>query len=404
MTHLLEGKVVAITGAARGLGRAYALDMAQRGAKVVVNDSGCSLGGAEEDPTLAQHVVDEIIALGGEAVSCVEDVSDFDAARRVIERGLEVYGQLDVLVNNAGILRDASIFEMRDEDWHSVIGVHLGGTFACSRAAADVMVDQEQGGAIINTVSIAGLLGNVGQVNYAAAKAGIFGLTRALALELSLQGVRVNAVAPVATTRMTTEAPFVPEGMRPELVAPLLSFLASDLAAQINGRIFGMHGDYLFEYAMGVSPGLRGDSWTPEHIAERFEAIAIDPTPCEEQRAPIVHAQAQHIKRLFEHLTVGFRARRARRWSARLLFDVMGCGRYTVRVRQGLCSVSEGRVGKPSSVIETDSETFWAIAKGDVDAQRAFIDGRMRVTELADMLKFQRVFDLKKVLGVITPL
>jgi len=265
-------------------------------------------------------------------------------------------------------------------------------------------VDQEQGGAIINTVSIAGLLGNVGQVNYAAAKAGIFGLTRALALELSLQGVRVNAVAPMAATRMTAEAPFVGDDMHPELVAPLLSFLASDLAAQINGRIFGMHGDYLFEYAMGSSPGLRGELWTPEHIAERLEAIAIDPSPCEEQqRASSVHAQGQRVRRLFEHLTVGFRARRARRWTARLLFDVAGSGRYTVRVKQGLCSVSEGRVGKPTSVVETDSEIFWAIAKGEVDAQRAFINGRMRVTELADMLKFQRVFDLRKVLEAITP-
>ncbi len=191
--------------------------------------------------------------------------------------------------------------------------------------------------------------------------------------------------------------------MRPELVAPLLSFLASGLAAQINGRIFGMHGDYLFEYAMGSSPGVRGESWTPERIAERLDAISVDPSPCPERRATGSKLEGERIKRLFEHLTAGFRAKRARHWSARLLFEIDGSERHTVRVKEGLCSVSEGRAGKPSSVIETDSETFWGIVDATVDTQQAFVEGRLRVTELADMLKFQRVFDLRKARAAFEP-
>src|SRR6188474_1281000 len=207
----LEGKVAIVTGAGRGIGREHALALARAGAKVVVNDLGGTLDGQGQDATPAQTVVNEIVAAGGEAVASYDDVSNFDAAEHMVNRALERYGGLDILVNNAGILRDRMLVNMTEDEWDAVIAVHLKGHFAPTRHAAAYWRERSKAGdqvnaRVINTSSPSGVFGNVGQLNYGAAKAGIVGFTLIAAQELQRYGVTVNAIAPNARTRMTEAA------------------------------------------------------------------------------------------------------------------------------------------------------------------------------------------------------
>ena len=209
MANLCEGRVAIVTGAARGVGREHALLLAKEGAKVVVNDLGGAVDGSGADKTPAQNVVDEIVADGGEAVVNGDDVSSWNGAKNMIDQTLETYGKLDVLINNAGILRDRMLVNMTEEEWDSVIQVHLKGTFAPSRHAAAYWrgvskeIDGPVDGRIINTTSTSGIYGNLGQTNYGAAKAGIAAFTVIAARELRRIGVTVNAISPSAYTRMT---------------------------------------------------------------------------------------------------------------------------------------------------------------------------------------------------------
>src|SRR5437763_8085241 len=210
MTALCDGRIVIVTGAGRGIGREEALEFARQGARVVVNDVGVSREGTGEDATPAQSVVDEIKALGGEAVANYDDVSDFDGAKQLVQTAIESFGGLDVLVNNAGILRDRMLVNMTIEEWDSVIKVHLRGTFATSHHAAGYWRERSKAGddvdaRLINTSSSSGIYGNVGQSNYGAAKAGIAAFTVIAAMELARYGVTVNAIAPAALTRMTED-------------------------------------------------------------------------------------------------------------------------------------------------------------------------------------------------------
>src|SRR3954462_2690096 len=210
MPELLEGRVAVVTGAGRGIGREHALSLARHGAKVVVNDLGGDVSGEGADASPAQEVVDEIVAAGGEAVVDGGDVSDFDAAGAMVQRAIDSFGRVDVLINNAGILRDRMLVNMDPAEWDAVIAVHLRGTFAPTRHAAAYWRERAKAGEevdarIINTTSPSGLYGNVGQTNYGAAKAGIAAMTTIAAEELHRYGITVNAVAPGALTRMTTD-------------------------------------------------------------------------------------------------------------------------------------------------------------------------------------------------------
>src|SRR3954470_1726502 len=237
MPGLCEGRVALVTGAGRGIGREHALSLASHGAKVVVNDLGGDVSGAGEDLTPAQSVVDEIVAAGGEAIVNGADVSDFDAAGAMVQQAIDEFGRLDVLVNNAGILRDRMLVNMDPSEWDAVIAVHLRGTFAPSRHAAAHWRERSKAGdpvdaRIINTSSPSGLYGNVGQTNYGAAKAGIAAMTIIAAEELHRYGITVNAVAPGALTRMTTDIIKVAdeeaaEKYHPRWIAPLVTWLAS---------------------------------------------------------------------------------------------------------------------------------------------------------------------------------
>src|SRR3954468_19969720 len=258
MTALCEGRVVVVTGAGRGIGREEALEFAREGARVVVNDVGVARDGSGEDATPAQEVVDEITALGGKAVANYDDISDFDGAKRLIAQAIDTFGTLDVLVNNAGILRDRMLVNMSIDEWDAVIKVHLRGTFATAHHAANYWRERSKAGEpvdarLINTSSSSGIYGNVGQTNYGAAKAGIAAFTVIAAMELERYGVMVNAIAPAALTRMTEdlvrwqgeddEAQWDPRD--PSNVAPLVAWLGSKESRGITGRVFNVKGGYV---------------------------------------------------------------------------------------------------------------------------------------------------------------
>jgi NAD(P)-dependent dehydrogenase (short-subunit alcohol dehydrogenase family) len=286
----LSGKVALVTGSGRGLGLAYASELARAGAAVVVNDV---------DETVAAEAVRIITDAGGTAVAEVVAVGTSEAAQALVDRAVEEFGRLDILVNNAGILRDTTVWKMTDEQFDAVITTHLRGTFTCTRAAAIRMREQGEGGRIICVGSPTGQLGNFGQTNYAAAKAGIVGMVRTWALELARAGITVNAVIPVAITAMTETAPFLRpyiEAMEtggplasfgrrelglgsPQDAAGLVAFLASDAAAGINGQAIGIGGDRLALWshpAEAVVEFADGTGWSADAIAgiwpDRFAA------------------------------------------------------------------------------------------------------------------------------------
>ena len=256
MTKLCDGRVAIITGAGRGIGREHALLLAHHGAKVVVNDLGGSMDGEGNDAGPAQQVVDEVKAMGGEAVANGDDISTWDGAERLINTAIESFGGLDVLINNAGILRDRMLTNMTEAEWDAVIKVHLKGTFAPAHHAAAYWRERAKAGEandarLINTTSVSGIYGNPGQTNYGAAKMGIAGFTIIAALELERYGVTVNAIAPGALTRLTEDLGMgqaseeQKAAMSPRWIAPIVTWLASTQSAGITGRVFEASGNVL---------------------------------------------------------------------------------------------------------------------------------------------------------------
>jgi NAD(P)-dependent dehydrogenase (short-subunit alcohol dehydrogenase family) len=282
--RLCEGRVAIVTGAGRGLGREYALELGRRGARVVVNDLGVSGDGAGHAEGPAREVVDMIRAAGGEAVTSFEDVADWDGAGRIVQAAVGTWGRLDVLVNNAGFVRDRMLVSTGEDEWDAVIRVHLKGHFAPTRHAVAHFRERSKAGEkvdarIINTTSGAGLLGSVGQGAYSTAKAGIAALTLVEAAELARYGVTANAIAPAARTRMT-ETTFADmmrrpasgfDAMAPENVAPLVAWLASTDSREVTGRVFEVSGGSI-TVAEGWSTGPSVDR------GERWDAVALGPT------------------------------------------------------------------------------------------------------------------------------
>ncbi len=282
MAGLLEGKVAVVTGAGGGIGRQHALALAREGAKVVVNDLGGDRHGGGRGAEMADQVVEEIRRAGGEAAASYDTVATREGADGLVWTAQGKFGSIDVLVNNAGILRDRTVLNMSEEDFKKVLAVHLEGTFFCTQAAARAMKVQGRGGRIVNTTSLSGLVGSFGQGNYAAAKAGIYGLTRVCALELQRIGVTVNAVAPVALTRMTSDLAAMKGAteaeLGPQLISPVVVFLASDLARELTGQVVGVQGGRVFTYRMETTAGVEKDPalglWTPAELAEAWGRIA----------------------------------------------------------------------------------------------------------------------------------
>jgi NAD(P)-dependent dehydrogenase (short-subunit alcohol dehydrogenase family) len=282
---LLEGKIAIITGAGRGIGRAEALAMVKEGAKVVINDLGGGLDGTGKQAMVADEVVNEVVAVGGQAVADYSDVGTLEGVDNMIWRALSKFGRLDIMVNNAGILRDKMLLNMEENDWDLVQKVHSKGTFLCTRAASRIMRAQGQGGVILNTTSMSGLIGNAGQANYSFAKAGMYGFTKTVAAELGRYGIRVHAICPNAYTRMTASLPglkgVTEEMLNPATVAPLAVFLASDLSKNLTGRVILAHGGTIgvkvAEFKMTLSNGFNKKDGlpTPQDIADNIDRVMI---------------------------------------------------------------------------------------------------------------------------------
>jgi NAD(P)-dependent dehydrogenase (short-subunit alcohol dehydrogenase family) len=276
---LLEGKVAIVTGAGGGIGRAHALLFAREGAKVVVNDVGGSRAGGGSDESPARRVVDEIRSEGGTALANYDSVATADGAEAIVKSAVDGFGRADVLVNNAGILRDKSFLKMDEPMWDTVISVHLKGTFLCSRAFAKQVVVQGGGGRIVTTTSVSGMLGNFGQANYSAAKAGVYGLTRTMSIELQKHRITVNAIAPIAKTRMTEDLPMFQgvDSLTPEHIAPAALFLGSELCGDRTGHVVAIAGARVYAFKVVETPGrfkeTDGGMWTAQEIAESWEAI-----------------------------------------------------------------------------------------------------------------------------------
>ncbi len=293
MPGMLDGKVAIVTGAGQGVGRAIAEGLATSGASVVVNDVGVTLTGETENASAAEEAAAAIREAGGQAAANRESVADWASAQRIVQTAIDSFGRVDIVVNNAGILRDTIFHRMDPEEWRAVIDVHLHGSFNISRAAA-THFRQQQSGSYIHMTSTAGLIGNFGQANYMAAKLGIVGLSRAIAMDMQRFNVRSNCIAPFAWSRMVSSIPTETEAdkvrvaklklMTPEKIAPMVAFLGSDVAKNISGQIFAVRNNeiFLMSQPRPVRSLHRGEGWSPEALAEQLPgAFGPSLTPLE---------------------------------------------------------------------------------------------------------------------------
>jgi 3-hydroxy-3-methylglutaryl CoA synthase/NAD(P)-dependent dehydrogenase (short-subunit alcohol dehydrogenase family)/putative sterol carrier protein len=413
-----DGKVAVVTGAGAGLGRVYALDLAERGAKVVVNDlGGARDGSGDGSATPADKVVDEIKAAGGEAVASYDSVATSEGGEAIIKKALDAFGRVDIVINNAGILRDRTLAKMEPAEWSVVRSVHLDGSYNVTRPAFRVM--REQGyGRIVMTTSAAGLFGNFGQCNYGAAKMGAVGLMNTLKLEGDKYDIKVNCIAPVAATRLTDDIlpPDLKEKLLPEFVAPMVLYLSSDRCDE-NGMIFNAGMGCFNRAAILTGPGTvigTGEAApTPEEIHRHWEEIEDMSGAAEFYNATAAlgdmlnafspeakqEAEAEaglSVKGIFDGMTEHFQADKAAGLDLVFQYEITGPdgGKWSVVIKDGACEVSEGAHERPTTTIIMSDEDFVALIDGRLNAMQAFTSGKLKVE--GDIMKSQLIEKLFK--------
>ena len=413
-----DGRVAIVTGAGAGLGRIYALELAKRGARVLVNDlGGARDGSGARSANPADRVVEEIQALGGEAVASYDSVSTPEGGEAIVNRALEAFGRVDILINNAGILRDKTFLKMDPPDWEAVKAVHLDGAFYVTRPAFRRMKENRYG-RIILTSSAAGLYGNFGQTNYSAAKMGLLGLMNTLKLEGEKYGVKVNTVAPIAATRLTEDIlpPDLFEKLKPEFVAPLVLYLCSE-QCPVSGAAYNA-GMGVFNRAAIVSgPGvLLSDGSTvptPEAVVGRLpdilslggareffnatEALGIMLTgPAPQAEAAPAPASEATVQSVFARMPQAFRAEKAAGVELVFQFRISGegGGEWSAAIKESACTVTPGLHEKPTTTIKMSAEDFLNLMSGKLPAMQAYTTGKLKIE--GDLMKSQLIEKLFK--------
>jgi NAD(P)-dependent dehydrogenase (short-subunit alcohol dehydrogenase family)/putative sterol carrier protein len=413
-----DGRVAIVTGAGGGLGRAYALELAKRGAKVVVNDLGGGKDGSGGSQSAADRVVEEIKAMGGEAVASYESVSTAEGGEAIVEAALKAFGRVDIVINNAGILRDRTFAKMDGESWDAVMGVHLKGAYHVTRPAFVKM--REQGyGRVVLTSSAAGLYGNFGQTNYSAAKMGLVGMMNTLKLEGEKHNIKVNTVVPIAGTRLTEGVlpPEIFERLKPEFVAPIVLYLSSE-GCEENGMIFNAGMGFFNRAAMVTGAGaLVGDGKSVpgvEEIHKNWEAIntlsgakeyvnavaaygpMLDVVSGKKAEPEPEAGGGLTVKKIFERIPEVFRPEKASGLDVVFQFVIGGGGGGTwqVKVKDQKCEVKEGSAEKPTTTIKMGDEDFVKMIQGQLNAMSAYTSGKLKVE--GDLLKSQLIEKLFK--------
>ena len=398
---LLEGKVILVTGAGNGIGRCHALALAAEGAKIVVNDLGGSRHGEGTDDSAASKVAEEIKAAGGEAVANFDSVTDPEGTDRMVAAAVDTWGRLDAVVNNAGILRDVTFKKMEDAQWNLVLDVHLNGTKnVCKSALTALTATAGEHGhaAIINTTSMSGMIGNFGQSNYGAAKAGIYGFTRVLSMELRKAGVSANCIAPVAKTRMTDDIDMVDDAWTAEQISPIIVYLASELSKGVTGKTFGVQGQRLHLYEVHTNDGVEKEGtelWTAQEIADQFSAI------CAFEEAAPSGASGDQITAAFSHFPAGFKPSAAPGWTANIQWAVKGGTDQTIVVDGESCTVKPGLEGTPTCTVKIPADILIALLTGEMDAQKVFMTGKATADNMGDLMKMAMAFDFDKVAAAL---
>jgi NAD(P)-dependent dehydrogenase (short-subunit alcohol dehydrogenase family)/acyl dehydratase/putative sterol carrier protein len=411
-----DGRVAIVTGAGAGLGRVYALELAKRGARVVVNDLGGARDGSGDgsaDP--AGRVVEEIKALGGEAVASLDSVSSPEGGEAIVNRALEAFGRVDILINNAGILRDKTFLKLEPPDWEAVKTVHLDGAFYVTRPAFRHMKENKYG-RIIMTTSAAGLYGNFGQTNYSAAKMGLVGLMNTLKLEGEKYDIKVNTVAPIAATRLTEDIlpPDLFENLKPEFVAPLVLYLCSE-QCPVSGAVYNAGRGYFNRAAVVSGPGVMlSDGPTvpsPETVAghlpdilrmeggrefynatEALGGMLTGPGP-QAEGAPAPEATVQSV---FDRMPGSFQAEKAAGVDVIFQFRISGAGGgdWSTAIKDGACAVTPGLHEKPTTTIKMSTDDFLNLMSGKLPAMQAYTSGKLKIE--GDLMKSQLIEKLFK--------
>jgi NAD(P)-dependent dehydrogenase (short-subunit alcohol dehydrogenase family)/acyl dehydratase/putative sterol carrier protein len=414
-----DERVAIVTGAGAGLGRVYAIELAKRGAKVVVNDLGGARDGRGEGATsTADRVVEEIRALGGEAVASYDSVATPEGGEAIVNRAVQAFGRLDILINNAGILRDKTLAKMEPDDWASVLAVHLDGAYNVTRPAFRKM--RENGyGRIVMTSSAAGLYGNFGQTNYAAAKMGLVGLMNTLKLEGERHQIKINTIAPVATTRLTEDIlpPDMQEKLKPEFVAPLVLYLCSE-QCPVTGAVYNAGMGYYSRATVVTGRGAALASGkeipTPERVAENIKAIKslehakeycnttealgamLEAFTTKEKAQEPAPAAGLTVQSVFDRMPRAFRADKAAGVDAVFQYRITGPGggQWYAAVKEAACQVAQGEHENPTTTIIISDQDFLDLIQGKLNAMQAFTSGKLKVE--GDLMKSQLIGKLFK--------